>query len=131
MEKRQSYRETINRIYREKGYVVIDPWEREKIIYRNLVKASMVNFNFIQRGLEDIKNCDILVAYMPKLSAGTCMELFYAKHMGKRTICICRIKNPSPWIVAHSDKMISRIDELRNILRNQHFWWRILNCFLK
>ncbi len=35
--------------------MVIDPWEREKIIYRDLEKASMVNFNFIQRGLEDIK----------------------------------------------------------------------------
>jgi len=83
IEKGQSYRETIKRICREKGYVVIDPWEREKIIY-SAGKASMVNFNFISRDLEDIKNCDILVAYMPKLSAGTCMELFYAKQMGKK-----------------------------------------------
>ncbi|MGB9676182.1 MAG: hypothetical protein ACPL0C_03240 [Candidatus Bathyarchaeales archaeon] len=72
--------------------------------------------DFIKRDLEDIEKCDVLVAYMPRLSAGTCMELFYAKQKGKKTICICKIKNPSPWITTPSDIIIKRIKELGKTL---------------
>jgi hypothetical protein len=58
-----------------------------------------------------------LVAYLPKLSAGTCMELFYAKQVGKKTVCICMIDNPSPWIVVHSDIIIGAIWELEDTLK--------------
>ncbi|MEM2104071.1 MAG: hypothetical protein QW717_04190 [Candidatus Bathyarchaeia archaeon] len=51
--------------------------------------------DFIKRDLEDIERCDILIAYLPRLSAGTCMELFYAKMNGKKTLCICKLKNLS------------------------------------
>ncbi|MEM1536375.1 MAG: hypothetical protein QXT10_02900 [Candidatus Bathyarchaeia archaeon] len=71
---------------------------------------------FYKRDLEDIEKCDVLIAYMPRLSAGTCMELFYAKLKGKRTICICQLENPSPWIIAHSDITIKRIKELEEAL---------------
>lgn len=72
--------------------------------------------DFIRRDLEDIERCNVLIAYMPRLSAGTCMELFYAKMKGKKTICICQLKNPSPWITAHSDITIKRIRELEEAL---------------
>jgi nucleoside 2-deoxyribosyltransferase len=120
MEKEQSYREVIRKICLRYGYETIDPWEREKIIYRgtepgwwNKVPAA----DFIRRDLEDIEKCDILIAYLPKLSAGTCMELFYAKLKGKKTICICQIKNPSPWITTHSDIILKKIKELKGILK--------------
>ncbi|MEM2336203.1 MAG: hypothetical protein QXR79_01560 [Candidatus Bathyarchaeia archaeon] len=54
---------------------------------------------------------------MPKLSAGTCMELFYAKMKGKKTICICKIKNPSPWITTHSDIILKEIRQLEQTLK--------------
>jgi len=41
--------------------------------------------DFIKRDLEDIEKCDVLIAYVPKLSAGTCVELFYAKMKRKKT----------------------------------------------
>ena len=44
------------------------------------------------------------------------MELFYAKMKGKQTICICKLKNPSPWITAHSDIIIKKISELKEAL---------------
>jgi len=93
-----------------------------KIIYQgtepswwNRVPAA----NFIRRDLEDIEKCDILVAHLPKLSAGTCMELFYAKLKGKRIICICQIENPSPWIIIHSDIILKKIEELEEVLRQR------------
>ncbi|MBE0520575.1 hypothetical protein IBX35_05995 [Candidatus Bathyarchaeota archaeon] len=67
--------------------------------------------------MEDIEKCDVLIAYLPRLSAGTCMELFYAKLKGKKTICICALENPSPWIIIHSDTILKDIDELEAALK--------------
>jgi nucleoside 2-deoxyribosyltransferase len=120
MENRQGYREKIKRICIRCGYQPIDPWQREKVLYRgerpDLWRAS--SLGFIKRDLEDIEKCDILIAYMPRLSAGTCMELFYAKMKGKQTICVCRLKNPSPWIIVHSDILVKRIEDLEEALNS-------------
>ena len=47
------------------------------------------------------------------------MELFYAKLKGKRTITICELENSSSWIIAHSDVVLRRIEELEEQLRNE------------
>jgi nucleoside 2-deoxyribosyltransferase len=123
METKQNYRKVIREICVQCGYDVIDPWEREKIIYEGSEPEwweKVPAADFIKRDLEDIEKCDVLVAYIPKLSAGTCMELFYAKHKGKKTICICKIKNPSPWILTHSDIIIKKIEELKTCLCKIH-----------
>ena len=116
MESDQSYREAIRSICLRCGFEPIDPWLRERVIYRK-GKTEVSSFDFIKRDLEDIERCDILVAYMPRLSAGTCMELFYAKLKGKKTITICKIKDPSPWIIAHSDVIIRDIRDLEKHLK--------------
>jgi nucleoside 2-deoxyribosyltransferase len=120
METEQSYRDAIRGICVRCGYEVVDPWEREKIMYRgtevgwwNRVPVA----DFVKRDLEDIQRCDVLVAYFPRLSAGACMELFYAKLKGKRTVCICEITNPSPWIIVHSDIILKKIEELEEALK--------------
>lgn len=126
MENRQGYREKIRRICIRCGYEPIDPWQREKILYKADEPDWWVKvppLDFIRRDLEDIEKCDVLIAYMPRLSAGTCMELFYAKMKGKKTICICKLKNPSPWITAHSDVIVKRIEELEGAL-NKIEWER-------
>lgn len=117
MEEKQSYRDRISKILIQRGYEPVDPWRREKIVY-TLKDWSVIkqNMDFVKRDLEDIEKCDVLIAYLPKLSAGACMELFYAKLRGKRTICICRLRNPSPWIIAHSDILIKRISDLKGVL---------------
>ncbi|MEM0253389.1 MAG: nucleoside 2-deoxyribosyltransferase [Candidatus Bathyarchaeia archaeon] len=117
MEEKQSYRDRISKILIQCGYEPVDPWRREKIVY-TLKDWSVIkqNMDFVKRDLEDIEKCDVLIAYLPKLSAGACMELFYAKLRGKRTICICRLRNPSPWIIAHSDILIKRISDLKGVL---------------
>jgi len=122
MEMEQRYRDVIREICVRCGLEVVDPWEREKIIYRGTEEGWWNNVpvaDFIRRDLEDIERCGVLVAYFPRLSAGTCMELFYAKLRGKRTISICEINNPSPWILVHSDTIIRSIDELENALRKE------------
>ena len=67
----------------------------------------------VEEDLRDIDRCDIFLAYMPILSAGVCMELFYAKRSGKKTVVVCEMENPSPWIVVHADYIFKSIEELR------------------
>jgi nucleoside 2-deoxyribosyltransferase len=123
MEKDQSYRDVIREICIRCGYKPVDPWRREKVIYRGTGTDWWMKVpagDFIKRDLEDIKKCDVLIAYLPRLSAGTCMELFYARLKGKKTICICRIENPSPWIIVHSDTILKSVKELEGVLK-RHF----------
>ncbi len=122
VETEQSYRDVIREICVRCGYEPVDPWEREKIIYKGTEHGwwnRVPTADFIRRDLEDIEKCDVLVAYLPKLSAGTCMELFYAKLKGKKTVCICQIKNPSPWIIVHSDIILKKIEELEEALKRE------------
>lgn len=122
MEGDQDYRDVLREICLRCGYEPVDPWLRERIIYRGSEPdwwGEVPSGDFIRRDLEDIERCDVLVAYLPKLSAGTCVELFYAKLKGKRTITICRIENPSPWIVAHSDVLLGKIEELEDSLMKE------------
>ncbi len=121
MENEQTYRKVIGKICAELGFDFIDPWLREKVIYRReepcwwtKVPAS----EFVERDLEDIEKCDILVAYLPRLSAGTCMELFQAKRRGKMVIVVSEMDCLSPWIVVHSDIILKSFEELRNTLKN-------------
>jgi nucleoside 2-deoxyribosyltransferase len=120
MENEQSYREAISKICVRLGYETVDPWLREKIIYREDEPCWWTKVpatGFVERDLEDIAKCDVLIAYLPKLSAGTCMELFYAKQRGKRVITISEMKDLSPWIVVHSDRILRSIEELEDALK--------------
>ena len=121
METRQDYREVIGKICARLGYETIDPWLRERVIYKgnepcwwNNVPAA----DFVRRDLEDAEKCDVMIVYMPKLSAGACMELFYAKQKGKKVIVISELDCLSPWIVVHSDRIIASFEELERALKN-------------
>lgn len=121
MEDKQAYRDRISTLLIKYGYEPVDPWRREKVLYRAQLSCDwwrrVPPKDFIRRDLEDIDGCDALIAYLPRLSAGTCMELFYAKLRGKKTITVCRIRNPSPWIVVHSDVIVRGFRELESVLR--------------
>jgi hypothetical protein len=73
--------------------------------------------DFIQRDLNDADRCDIMVVYLPKLSAGACMEMFYAKRKGKRVVVVSPLECLSPWIVVHSDAIVKRLDDLEGALK--------------
>ena len=120
MENAQEYRVTITRICDRLGLQVIDPWRREKILYEGNEHCwwtKCVPMDFVQRDLDDADKCDIMVVYMPKLSAGACMEMFYAKRNGKKIIIVSDMECLSPWIVVHSDVIIKRFEELEDALK--------------
>ncbi len=119
MEENQAYRKTIAEICLKMGFDVIDPWQREKVLYRGDETCwwDKVNtFDFIQRDLEDADRCDIMVVYLPRLSAGACMELFYAKRKGKKIVVVSEMDCLSPWIIVHSDVIVKSFDQLESAL---------------
>ena len=121
MEKRQEYRIKITEVLSQAGFEVIDPWRREKVLYNGTEECwwdKVPTFDFIQRDLDDADRCDLMVVYLPILSAGACMEMFYAKRKGKKVIVISEIECLSPWIIAHSDRVVRRIDELVDVLKD-------------
>ena len=120
MEKQQDYRKHITEIVEKLGFKVIDPWKRERVIYKGTEECwwdKVPVFDFIQRDLDDADRCDIMVVYMPILSAGACMEMFYAKRKGKHIIVVSEIKCLSPWIVFHSDTIVNSFSQLEESLK--------------
>ena len=59
-----------------------------------------------------------MIVYLPILSAGACMEMFYAKRKGKKIIVVSDLPCLSPWIVFHSDKIVKNFEDLETVLRS-------------
>ena len=120
MENQQDhYRTAITTISNKLGFDVIDPWKREKCLYKGDAECwwnTYETYDFVQRDLEDADRCDIMVVYLPQLSAGACMEMFYAKRKGKIIIVVSDMERLSPWIVVHSDVIINSFDKLEETL---------------
>jgi nucleoside 2-deoxyribosyltransferase len=120
MENNQGYRDIITKICVELGFEVIDPWRRERILYETddlCWWTSVPAVGFVQRDLDDAERCDVMIVYLPKLSAGACMELFYAKRKGKKIIVISKMECLSPWIMVHSDAIVKSFSELEDALK--------------
>jgi len=120
MEKRQEYRIKITEVLSKAGFEVIDPWRREKVLYKGTEECwwdKVPTFDFIQRDLDDADRCDLMVVYLPILSAGACMEMFYAKRKGKHVIVVSELKCLSPWIVFHSDAIVKSFSQLEEALK--------------
>jgi hypothetical protein len=121
VEKQQHYRKTITDICQKLDFEVIDPWKRERVIYNGTEECwwdKVPTFDFVQRDLDDADRCDIMVVYLPILSAGACMELFYAKRKGKKIVVVSEQKCLSPWIVFHSDAIIRDFSKLEEALKS-------------
>jgi len=120
MESEQGYRQKIADICVQLGFEVIDPWLREKVLYNREEPcwwAKVPAEGFVKRDLDDADRCDVMVVYLPRLSAGACMELFYAKRKGKKVVIVSDLPCLSPWIVVHSDVIIKSFGELEDALK--------------
>lgn len=119
MENDQDYRKAITEICVKLGFEVIDPWRREKVLYKSDEPcwwSKVPAHGFIQRDLDDAERCDVMIVYLPRLSAGACMELFYAKRKGKKIVVVSEMECLSPWIVTHSDAIVKGFNALEDAL---------------
>ena len=113
------YRNIITSISKKLGFEVIDPWKREKFLYEENVRCGRgvcEKYGFVQRDLDDANRCDVMVVYLPMLSAGACMEMFYAKRRGKVVIVVSDMEQLSPWVKVHCDVILKNFDALEEVL---------------
>ncbi|MDT8782803.1 MAG: hypothetical protein IAX22_09220 [Candidatus Bathyarchaeota archaeon] len=119
-EKQQDYRRIITGIAAKLDLEVIDPWKRERVLFNGTEECwwdKVPTFDFVQRDLDDADRCDVMVVYLPILSAGACMEMFYARRKGKKIIVVSDIERLSPWIIYHSDMVIKSFSQLEEAIK--------------
>ncbi len=107
MENDQGYREIITAACVRLGFEVIDPWLREKILYKGDERCwwtKCVPMDFVQRDLDDADRCDVIVVYL-------------AKRKGKKVIVVSGMECLSPWIVMHSDAIVKSFADLEDALK--------------
>ena len=115
LEENQEYRVTLAKILEKYGFEVFDPLKREKKFYAGIEYKDA--FKLAKRDLLDLEYCELLVAYLPKVSAGTAIELHHAKVKGRKTVLICRdASGLSPWFKAYSDEIFRSLEEFEEAL---------------
>lgn len=76
----------------------IDPTRRD---YRGIEDTNVEAI--VEQDKEDIDACELIVAYCPRPSVGTSMEIFYAWQQGQTVIIWAPPGAPvSPWLRYHS-----------------------------
>jgi len=84
------------------GHAVLDPMSRD---YRGSEDDNADDI--VQRDLEDIEQCDVVLVNACFPSWGTAMELVYAKQYGKQIVAYSHAPSISPWLRYHTDAVFS------------------------
>ena len=91
----------------KKRFRMVDPMRRD---FRGV--GGDHTREIVEGDKKDIRDCDIFVANVWQISAGTMMELLYAWKDGCFTIAIIpEGKKVSPWIRYHATKIVKTLDE--------------------
>jgi nucleoside 2-deoxyribosyltransferase len=67
----------------------------------------------VELDMDDINKCDAVLAHISQPSAGTSMEIFYAKYvLGKPVVVVNATGRPStPWVSYFSDSVVDTIED--------------------
>lgn len=104
-EEASGWRESVKPLLEARGIEWIDPMTRD---YRGREMEPGIAAEIVNGDKEDIGNCDTLLMNCPRPSYGTAMEILYGYERGKGVVVVLPDdgRDPSPWIVFHSDKII-------------------------
>jgi nucleoside 2-deoxyribosyltransferase len=93
--------------------------ENDVILAIDKIRSYTEIENIVERDLLLLKRSDILIAFIEKLTAGTIMEMVYAKILGKKIYVI----NPKfdlwndIWLSYHTDKFFKTIEDCFNHIK--------------
>lgn len=103
----KDWRENIKSELTITEFETIDPMRRD---YRGC-EEDCVN-EIVQLDKIDIDNSDVVIAYCPKPSVGTSMEIFYAWINNIPVVCVVPFGSPiSPWLKYHSTTIVRDFDD--------------------
>ncbi len=88
---------------------VLDPTVRD---YRGVHETEAQVKHIVHSDKDDIDNADVVLAYCPKPSYGTVMEILYAWERGKTVVIIVPPGAlNSPWLRYHSNIIVETVEE--------------------
>ena len=94
--------------YRGTPVKFLDPTRNN---YRGVEMDLKLSNSITKRDKIDIMASDIILAFCPRPSWGTPMEIIYASENDKWVVTVCSDPNPSPWLIAHSDVLVKTFEE--------------------
>ena len=94
------------------GFEVFDPMVRD---YRGVTDENYQKI--VEEDKAFIDDCDVLLVNHLKPSVGTSMEILYAWERKKHVIIISENSKNSPWLIYHSDKIFSSLDDAVNHIK--------------
>lgn len=62
------------------------------------VEEKRKSERIVERNLEAIKNCDLLIGVLPYLSVGTIMEIFYSGYVLQKPTLVLTYLKGHPWL---------------------------------
>jgi nucleoside 2-deoxyribosyltransferase len=98
--------------------VSLDPLRRD---YRGREMENVAKL--VRDDLDDIRRCDILLVYFDAPSVGTSMEIFFAHHILRIPVVTIDVHGrgrESPWLVRHTDVLVSTLPEALEVLKQVH-----------
>jgi hypothetical protein len=100
----KAWREHVKKTHPEYEYV--DPMRRD-FRGRSLEHSGEI----VQGDKEDILSCNMVLAYSPRPSYGTAMEIFFAWENDIPVIVVIGLQSISPWIYRHASAVCSTLKE--------------------
>ncbi|MFB8071084.1 nucleoside 2-deoxyribosyltransferase [Streptomyces californicus] len=91
---------------------VLDPMVRD---YRGQEAQNAADI--VEGDKADIRNCRAVLAYCPRPSAGTSMEIHYAWSLGLPVVTVVPVGPVSPWLQYHSTGVFRDLAAAVNHLR--------------
>jgi hypothetical protein len=86
----------------------LDPMRRD---YRGRELEPGIAHEIVSGDKADLEETDIVLAFCPKPSVGTSMEVFLFWEMGGQVVIVHPEPHPSPWLIEHSDRIFTGFDE--------------------
>jgi nucleoside 2-deoxyribosyltransferase len=88
------------------NFQIIDPMSRD---YRG--KEHCDYKEIVEQDKLDIQNADYILAYCPKPSVGTSMEIFYASSVLNKPVIVIAPAPMSPWIIYHAEVLCTNLED--------------------
>jgi nucleoside 2-deoxyribosyltransferase len=86
---------------------VLDPMARD---YRGSEDANVDAI--VEGDLDDIARCDTVLAWCPRASWGTAMEIHHAWTQGQTVVVVVPAGQPvSPWLRYHSTRLVHTLED--------------------
>lgn len=99
------YRRRAAALVRLSGWEPVDPMRRD---YRGRTQGREAEL--VAHDLEDIRNCDAVLAAFTFPDEGTAMEVWYARSLGKPVVAYTGGAPPHPWTVYVADGVCADLE---------------------